>query len=163
MRCLKASSPPTPARAHSEPPTHPPGVHLRGLSVTIASAHRPALGFSLIQDVPQGHPEVERDAGSPRTHTPHEKRSSGHTNLSKASPRLGFPGHKEADSLRKDDRPQTETSRQDGRPSEAVAAPRPEQCRHQEVGKPLWYLTRTSSTLLVLQALFIILFTAFVR
>ncbi|XP_071529222.1 ammonium transporter Rh type B-like isoform X3 [Panulirus ornatus] len=163
VRCWKVSSPSPPERARSET-THPPGVHLRGLSVTIADTHRPALGFSILQDLPQGHPDIQREAGPPRTPSAHKKRSSGHSNLNRASPRLGFPGRKDGEeSLRKEEKPQMEALKQDGHPPQDVAAPRPEQHRQREVGKPMWYLTRTTATLLVLQGLFIILFTAFIR
>ncbi|XP_063611380.1 ammonium transporter Rh type C-like, partial [Penaeus indicus] len=97
----------SPGRLREE--RHAPGMHLRGLSVSISRGHRPALGFSRLHAA-GGSPDAEAGA-----------RGSG-------------------------------------------APDGEEQPRGEEVSaKPIWWLTRTTSAMLLAQGVLVMLFTAYVR
>ncbi|XP_069169781.1 ammonium transporter Rh type C-like [Procambarus clarkii] len=168
--CLKAASPPPPPRAKEDP--HVPGVHLRGLSVTIA-AHAPGLGFSLHHQQKEAYP---------RTPTALQERSQVLTDLVKTSPRQGYKRCVEGEFPRQDvyGKGETEMAREEEEEEEAPRtcqgaylnhqdAEDPKTCQgtyfyqQEDPQKPLWYLTSTTAVILFLQAIFIILFTAFVR
>nr|XP_053638174.1 ammonium transporter Rh type B-like [Cherax quadricarinatus] len=157
--CLKASSPPPPPRERENPPV--PGIHLRGLSVTIARA--PALGFTLLHSQQEGCTPTEKETGYPRTPPALQERPQGHTDLARASSRQEYKEYVDGKFHRYDDRSQecVEAGRENPEAARTCQGTVPYQEEHHQ--KPLWYLTRTTATILLIQGIFITLFTYYVR
>lgn len=163
--CLKASSPP-PARVREED-EKVPGIQLRGLSSMTTNKHRPSLGFSLPQASTAEDPGAGKDQVFPKTHPTYDNRSLGQKKSGSDSPKENNPGQSEGEVVQQEDWLVSKVSKQNEHlledpEAQQVAATSSLNSENKD-RKPLWYLTRTTGIILLLQGLFITLFAGFVR